>query len=144
MKIMSLRKKKTEDKKDELLVTDNEEINLSEIADNSIDSSFNEIINTKNEGDTSGIIVDENVKIDSNLLESSEDKDNLPIFKEELPEDDSRDSFKKGDKIRHKKYGVGTIVKAIQYEQRQFVQVEFESAGKVLLDPKVADIKLEQ
>ena len=49
-----------------------------------------------------------------------------------------------GNVIIHKKYGRGTIVKTIKYEERQLLQVEFDEAGKKLLDPTVADIKLEQ
>ena len=49
-----------------------------------------------------------------------------------------------GDVIFHKKYGKGSIVKIINYEERQLLQIEFENSGKKLLDPKVADIQLEQ
>ena len=45
--------------------------------------------------------------------------------------------------IVHNKYGRGIIVKTIKYEERQLLQIEFENAGKKLLDPKVADIKPE-
>ena len=52
--------------------------------------------------------------------------------------------FEIGNSIIHKKYGKGVIVKMHKYEDRQLLQVEFDTAGKKLLDPTVADIKLEQ
>lgn len=124
-------------------IEEHEEVNLSEIADNSIDNSFEEIINSKSDENSSDIVVNDEVKIDSNLIESPEKEENLPIFKEELSKSEEETTFKEGDKIKHKKYGVGTVIKTIQYEKRQFVQVEFETSGRILLDPKVADIKLE-
>ena len=67
----------------------------------------------------------------------------MPIFKEEQSQTLS-EVYKIGDVVIHKKYGRGTITKTIKYEKRQLLQIEFEESGKKLLDPKVADIKLEQ
>ena len=65
------------------------------------------------------------------------------IFKEEK-EESKTDKYEIGNVIIHKKYGRGTVVKTIKYEERQLLQIEFDEAGKKLLDPTVADIKLEQ
>ena len=123
---------------------DDDDLNLSEIASSSIDNSFEQIIDSKPSQSIPVIEVDENIKINADILEKPvEEKENLPIFKEEIKEDETP-VFKVGDIISHKKYGKGTVTKTIKYEQRQLVQVEFEDSGKKLLDPKVADIKLEQ
>ena len=125
-------------------VQDDEELNLSEIANNSIDESFEQIIDTKPAQNPSLIEVDEETKINADILEKPIEKENLPIFKEEPQEQEETLIFKEGDIISHKKYGKGTIIKTIKYEQRQLIQVEFQESGKKLLDPKVADVKLEQ
>lgn len=122
---------------------DDDDIDLSDIANSSLDSSFEQIINTKNAPASSSIEIDENTKINAEILEQPVKNDTLPIFKEEIKSDDTPE-FEVGNIILHKKYGRGTVTKTIQYEQRQLVQVEFEESGKKLLDPKVADIKLEQ
>lgn len=121
-----------------------EEINLAEIANNSIDENFEEIINKKNNQTTHAIVIDENIKLDENVIAQKTNKENLPIFKEENADDNSVQTFEIGDIIIHKKYGRGSVVKTIKYEDRQLLQIEFEQAGKKLLDPKVAEIELEQ
>ena len=121
-----------------------EEIDLNEIANNSIDDSFEEIINTKPQNENQAILLDKNTKIDSQILNQGSTKENLPIFKEESKTDENSTAYAVGNTIIHKKYGKGTIVKTIKYENRQLLQIEFAEAGKKLLDPKVAEIKLEQ
>lgn len=121
-----------------------DDIDLNEIADNSINNSFEEIINTKNQQNTQTIEVDEKTKLNADILEKSSPKENLPIFKDEEKTAQKGDKYNVSDVIIHKKYGRGTIVKIIPYEERQLLQVEFDEAGKKLLDPTVADIKLEQ
>ncbi len=118
------------------------DIDLNEIANNSIDESFNEIIDKKPQESSQTINIDSEVKIDIDKAAPIE-KENLPIFKEEQDKTPS-EAYKIGDIVIHKKYGKGTVVKTIKYEERQLLQIEFEQSGKKLLDPKVADIKLEQ
>ncbi len=130
------------------------DIDLSEIADNSIDATFEKIVNAKNEPKAQDtFIIDGETKINSDHLlnkldqldkpiENNSEKDTLPIFKEETPKTQTQ-IYEIGNMIIHKKYGRGTIIKTIKYEDRQLLQIEFEEAGKKLLDPKVADIKLE-
>ena len=74
---------------------------------------------------------------------NSSQKENLPIFKDEENNQEENIVYEVGNSINHKKYGKGTVVKTIKYENRQLLQIEFEQAGKKLLDPKVADIELE-
>ena len=125
-------------------VQDDNDLNLSEIASNSIDNSFEQIIDTKSDQGIPTIEVDDNIKINADILEKPiEEDNNLPIFKEEI-EEEQTPIYEVGNIISHKKYGRGTVTKTIKYEQRQLIQVEFEESGKKLLDPKVADIKLEQ
>ncbi len=118
------------------------DIDLNEIANNSIDASFNEIIDKKPQESSQIININEEVNINIDKAAPIE-KENLPIFKEEQNETPS-ETYKIGDIVIHKKYGKGTVVKTIKYEERQLLQIEFEQSGKKLLDPKVADIKLEQ
>ncbi len=124
-------------------IDDDEELSLNEIANTSLDNSFEQIIDSKPIQNKEIIEIDENTSINTDIIEKHSEDQNLPIFKEEVNEN-SAPTFKIGDIITHKKYGRGTVVKTIKYEQRQLVQVEFEEFGKKLLDPKVADIKLEQ
>ena len=126
-------------------VQDDNDLNLSEIASNSIDNSFEQIIDTKSDQGIPTIEVDDDIKINADILEKpiEEEDNNLPIFKEEIKEEQTP-IYEVGNIISHKKYGRGTVTKTIKYEQRQLIQVEFEESGKKLLDPKVADIKLEQ
>ena len=124
---------------------EDDDIDLSAIADSSIDNNFEEIINKKSQQSANTIAVDEKTNINADILEQSAKKENLPIFKDENAKDEKPGAnYKIGDMIIHSKYGRGLIVKTIKYEERQLLQIEFEQAGKKLLDPKVADIKLEQ
>lgn len=124
--------------------TQEDEIDLNEIADNSIDNNFEEIINSKNPQSVQTIALDEKTNIDAEILNQPAPKENLPIFKDEEKEKKSSKTYEIGNIIVHKKYGRGTVVKTIKYEERQLLQIEFDEAGKKLLDPTVADIKLEQ
>ena len=121
-----------------------DDIDLNDIANNSIDSNFEEIINTKNSQNANKIAIDEKTHIDADILNKPTKKENLPIFKDEEKKNETTMQFEIGNSIIHKKYGKGVIVKMHKYEDRQLLQVEFDTAGKKLLDPTVADIKLEQ
>jgi len=119
-----------------------EEINLDDVAQTSLDDSFSEIINSKNNQNPSNI---EGTELTADILEQPvQQKENLPIFKEEIPGDEPMHSYQTGQFVVHNKYGRGQIIKIVRYEQRQLLQIEFEQAGKKLLDPKIANIKPEQ
>ena len=118
----------------------NDELDLSTLADNSIDNSFNQIIESKPQT----VSNDNDDEVNLEKIENSQPKEKLPIFKNEEQESDEEVQYNVGDVIFHKKYGKGSIVKIINYEERQLLQIEFENSGKKLLDPKVADIQLEQ
>ncbi len=124
--------------------TNDEEIDLNDVVNKSVNDSFNDIINSDSTEEVQGIKLDKDVVLDSSLVKSEEKEEELPIFKEEIPEDDNKISFKKGDRISHGTYGKGVIIKTLQHEQRQIIQVNFETAGIKLLDPKIANITLEQ
>jgi len=122
---------------------EDDDLDLSEVASSAIDNSFEEIINSKKETDKPSFEIDENTTIQVDLNETEED--NLPIFKDEVKDEAKTEhQYKRGDIVFHKKYGKGTVIKTIQYEQRQLLQIDFEESGKKLLDPKVAEIQLEQ
>lgn len=121
-----------------------DDIDLNAIADSSIDDNFEELINTKNQQNSQTIALDEETQINADILNKPTQKENLPIFKDETKKEVTSKKYEIGNIIIHKKYGRGTVVKTIKYEERQLLQIEFDEAGKKLLDPTVADIKLEQ
>jgi len=121
-----------------------DDIDLNEIADNSIDDNFEEIINSKNQQNSQTIALDEKTNLNADILNQPTQKENLPIFKDEEKKNTTTKIYEVGNVIIHKKYGRGTVVNTIRYEERQLLQIEFDEAGKKLLDPTVADIKLEQ
>ena len=118
-----------------------EEIDFNNVVNESIDDNFKNILNSNTVGEPQGIKLDKDVILNSNLAQQQEE--GLPIFKEEI-EEDNETSFKKGDRIIHGTYGKGAVIKVLQHEQRQFIQVKFETAGVKFLDPKIANITLEQ
>lgn len=119
------------------------EINLSEIADNSIDDNFKDIINSKEEKNSQILKIDDNTELNLGTLDNQAKKENLPIFQEEKTKAPQK-NFEKGDKVLHKSYGRGTVVNIIESDSTSFLQIEFEKSGKKLLDPKIANITLEQ
>jgi len=123
-----------------------DELDLSKIANDSIVDNFNEIINTKNTENTKTLNLNNDLNVGINIDTDTKniDNENLPIFKEELPENEENTNFQEGDIVIHGKYGRGEIIKIIQYDQRQLLQINFEESGKKLLDPKVAEITPEK
>ena len=120
-----------------------DDLDLSEVASNAIENNFNDIINAKKTENKPTFEIDENTSIQVDVNETKEA--NLPIFKEEETADsDTNQEYKVGGTVIHGKYGRGVIVKIIQYDQRQLLQIDFDSSGKKLLDPKIAEIQLEQ
>lgn len=121
-----------------------DELDLSEVANTSLNNSFEDIINTEsdenNENNDLTLQIDDNTTISENIPET---KENLPIFKEETTEKKNSNEFEVGASIFHSKYGKGTIIKMIKYEERQLLQIDFEESGKKLLDPEVANLTLE-
>jgi DNA helicase-2/ATP-dependent DNA helicase PcrA len=45
-----------------------------------------------------------------------------------------------GDKVQHTKFGIGKVVQVIGEKDKELYNIEFESAGKRLLDPKFAKL----
>ncbi len=67
---------------------------------------------------------------------------NLPVY--DVPGNDSGaspDDLREGDKVRHKKYGIGTIKKVIGYSEKRLCSIQFEDVGRRLLDPKIAELE---
>lgn len=137
----NIKKEKIESEQFDIIDEDDDnDIDLNAVAQQSIDESFNQIIeetNTPKEDYTINVTDG----ADINLENMKETKENLPIFKEEQKISKNKE-FKVGDTISHSKYGRGSVVKTMRYESRQLLQIEFENAGKKLLDPKIANIKL--
>lgn len=138
--------KKNELQKDDTLILDDledEDIDLGNVAQTSLDDSFSEIINSDNKQNSSKI---EGTELKTEILEktTTPKKENLPIFKEENKDDTPNITYQTGQYVLHGKYGRGQIVKIVKYEQRQLLQIDFPESGKKLLDPKIANIKLEQ
>lgn len=122
-----------------------EGLDLFQVAADSLDNSFKDIIDTKSATEEKQTInIDKDIKIDEKILESNEEKkENLPIFKEEIKEETSNEQkYEVGNKVFHANYGNGVVVKILKYEGRQLLQIDFEEAGKKTLEPRIANVKL--
>lgn len=113
-----------------------DDLDLLEMANKSIDNNFNDILNSSKEQEEQKT---ETLNIE---VSNSNEKAPLPVYKEEQAQKEAHE-FKAGDGVVHSKYGKGVVVKVVQYEKRQLLQIEFAQLGKKLLDPKVADIQPE-
>lgn len=143
--------KKDEIEKEELNIeleeTQENDIDLNDVAQKSIDESFEEIISTANSNSSQTINLSDDKEINIETLEENtnkEEKESLPIFKEKQEQNNDSQTYKVGDIISHNKYGKGSVVKTMKYENRQLLQIEFETSGKKLLDPKIANVKIVQ
>lgn len=125
-----------------------EEVEASRNEDDEIEKQFNEILNeTANiPKDKNAIQISENVSIDIEKIKQDLDTDEkkLPVFDEdeEVEISDNKVLFNEGDKVSHHKYGVGEVLKVIQYGERCLLQIEFPEVGKRLLDPKIAKLQM--
>ena len=130
-----------------------ENISLEDIAAQSIESAFSEVIDTEQDNenkeqtppeDNSGkLVVDENVVIDLEKIKEHIDTENgseLPLFRNKSAKKEKA-QFKAGDRIEHDKYGIGEVVKVINYANRSLLQINFKEVGKRLLDPDIANIR---
>ena len=45
-----------------------------------------------------------------------------------------------GDKVQHAKFGIGTVVQVIGEQDKELYNVEFDEAGRRLLDPRFAKL----
>ena len=128
-----------------------ETLSLEDIAAQSIEAAFSEVIENKStstkeepqKDDKGKLVVDENVVIDLEKIKEHIDTENgseLPIFKNKTEKKESF-NFKVGDKIKHDKYGAGEITKVINYANRSLLQINFKDVGKRLLDPNIANIR---
>lgn len=123
-------------------VSKSDTLDLSEVADTSVDTSFENIINTEAEAEKQTLNLDNDTTIDEDALQDDAKDDSLPIFKEEIKENSSDEYiYSVGDKVSHGTYGVGTVVKILKYEGRQLLQINFEEAGKKTLEPRIANVK---
>ncbi|MBQ7286454.1 MAG: hypothetical protein IJW73_01695 [Candidatus Gastranaerophilales bacterium] len=125
---------------------DEEDVDLESIADSSIDNSFEEIINSKAKQGSTGVSIDENTKIDIDIVNSqSEENNNLPIFKEKREK--AKVEFKKGDRVVHPRFGAGEIKTIIPIEGGKIgyaVLVKFDDGTEKPLEPISAKLELEQ
>ena len=119
------------------------EVDLSGLSSSSLNSSFEDIIAKKNETEKDEITVEDGTKINEQLLTSRTKNEDLPIFKEEIKQEDVFEYiYNVGDKVSHSSYGVGVVVKILKYEGRQLLQIDFDELGKKTLEPRIANIKL--
>ena len=51
------------------------------------------------------------------------------------------DDFQEGDKVRHEKYGLGTVTKIIGSNEKRLCSIQFDDVGRRLLDPKLSDLQ---
>ncbi len=137
-----------EDSSQELIIDDDliddTDVDLDAVAQSSIDESFNQILETTTVEESQTINFSDGAEINlDNLKESDSNKESLPIFKEKQ-DSTPQQEYKIGDIVTHSKYGTGEVIKTMRYENRQLLQIDFKEAGKKLLDPKIANVKLIQ
>ena len=51
------------------------------------------------------------------------------------------DDFQEGDKVKHEKYGLGTVTKIIGSNEKRLCSIQFDDVGRRLLDPKLSDLQ---
>ena len=50
-------------------------------------------------------------------------------------------NFQEGDKVKHLKYGSGTVIKIIGSSDKRLCSIQFDDVGRRLLDPKMAELE---
>ncbi len=67
----------------------------------------------------------------------------LPVYT--VPGEDSDSDtdidLSEGDRVRHKKYGIGVIKKVIGYSEKKLCSIQFDDVGRRLLDPRLAELE---
>ncbi len=81
---------------------------------------------------------DEDIIIEDESL--VEEMDNVPIYPADDIERRGVPSFEKGDSVSHAKYGQGVVEKMIKYGNKTLVSIDFQDAGRRLLDPAISQI----
>lgn len=128
---------------------DDDDISLSDLAQKSIEATFDEVIDEQKEekqpkvpkDNAKTLVVDEDIELDIDELKSGVKKEGeLPVFKDEDRQKPMHE-FKSGDIVEHEKYGEGEVIKVINYADRSLLQINFKEVGKRLLDPSIAKIK---
>ncbi|HBG49876.1 MAG TPA: hypothetical protein DDW90_10330 [Cyanobacteria bacterium UBA9971] len=51
------------------------------------------------------------------------------------------DDFQEGDKVKHEKYGLGTVTKIIGSNEKRLCSIQFDDVGRRLLDPKLSELE---
>ena len=109
---------------------------MNVVAQNSLDDSFIDIINTKDEN----AAISKEIPVDVDVVKQDNQDSSLPIFQEKTDNKPVK-LYKTGEAVSHPKYGKGIVIKIVNYEDRQLLQIDFENFGKKLLDPKIANVK---
>lgn len=65
----------------------------------------------------------------------------VPEYPVEPPKETSNETFKKGDMIKHEKFGQGTIKRVISHGAKKLYKIQFENAGIKLLDLDTIKVK---
>ncbi len=133
-----------EEAKEEVIEEKIKELNRKE--DEDLDKKFDEIMNEAKDSSSKNdtLKINDKVVIDLESIkkEVKNKEPKLPIFtdEEENVSEVPNNAFVEGGKVKHESYGVGNILKVINYGTRCLLQIEFEEVGKRLLDPKIAKL----
>jgi len=123
--------------KDDFDISQNEKPQVQEFIFEDVDKKVDDFI-------TSEEIVQESVQEqqdDEFDFDSYADNEaQLPVYPVETPKNTRE--YKKNDRVRHVKFGVGTIQKVVNYADKTLLSIEFEAVGKRLLDPALAQIEI--
>lgn len=63
----------------------------------------------------------------------------LPVYEPKETENNSQ-YFEEGTRVRHAKYGIGTVEKLIKYGRKTLCSVQFDTVGRRLLDPGITEL----
>ena len=88
-------------------------------------------------------VTEEPVKASAKTRSAGPSMPDIPIYStpKNQDEDYSDVDFEEGDKVRHEKYGLGTVTKIIGSSEKRLCSIQFEDVGRRLLDPKLSDLQ---
>jgi hypothetical protein len=84
---------------------------------------------------------DENIIIEDESL--VEEIQSVPVYPADDIDRRNAKMFEAGDSVSHAKYGHGVVEKIIKYGSKTLISINFEEAGKRLLDPAISEIRAE-
>jgi hypothetical protein len=121
----------------------NENLSLEDLANQSLEDTFVELVEEDNNSEKSQNFVvegDDTINLGKIQEQIKNQENELPLFDKENNEK-LQQNFNEGESVVHEKYGSGKILKVVTYSNRCLLQIEFDKIGKRLLDPTIAKLQ---